>query len=111
MSQEFTRPRGDCATCGREVGLRNDGTTRTHNRGDGIWGHCPGSHGAAYLSETAGVATMTPASAVAALNALAVDDPEAAHGRADEILLAALPPALRDAYASLEQRAPWWGAA
>lgn len=54
---------------------------------------------------------MTVDEAVAAIDALSGDDAEADHGRADDVLLAIAPPAVRDAYDRLTERAPWWAAA
>lgn len=50
------------------------------------------------------------AEAVAALDELAGTDPEADHGKADEILLHAVPEEIRAAYARLVERARWWAA-
>lgn len=36
-------------------------------------------------------------------------DPEGAHAEADDILLAVVDPAVRDAYERLVKRAGWWG--
>ena len=50
--------------------------------------------------------------AVAALDAIdGTRDPEKDHGRADEILLAVAPEAVREAYRRLVERARWWAAA
>lgn len=49
--------------------------------------------------------------AVMKLDALSVDDPESAHAAADEILLAASAPDVREAYARLVERSPWWATA
>ena len=54
---------------------------------------------------------MTPAEAVAALDAIDASDPESAHGRADEILLALLPLDVMAAYLRVTVRAPWWATA
>lgn len=54
---------------------------------------------------------MTPEEAVAALDAMSVADPEAAHGEADEILLKLVPDEVREAYQRLVARAPWWATA
>lgn len=35
-------------------------------------------------------------------------DPEEAHAEADELILAAVDPAIRDAYKRLVNRARWW---
>lgn len=53
----------------------------------------------------------TPDDAVAALDALDVSDPEAAHGAADEILLSVAPDIVRMAYQRLVARCPWWASA
>ena len=54
----------------------------------------------------------TPGEAVAKLDAIDPSgDPEGAHDQADKILLAALPPEVREAYERLVSRAPWWAAA
>lgn len=55
--------------------------------------------------------TLTPEEAVRRLDALTGDDPEVDHGKADEILLAALPPEVRQAHAKLIERAVWWASA
>ena len=49
--------------------------------------------------------------AVAALDAINSGDPEAAHGEADAILLAAVPPEVAEAYRRLVDRCDWWAAA
>jgi hypothetical protein len=55
--------------------------------------------------------TLTPGEAVFCLDTISADDPEAAHGRADDILLAAVPVEVREAYKRVVDRCPWWGAA
>lgn len=52
-----------------------------------------------------------PAYYAAALRNLSTDSPREAHERADEILLAALPDDVREAYEDLVARAPWWACA
>lgn len=51
---------------------------------------------------------LTPAEAVRALNALRTGDPEAAHGRADDILLAVVPARVQRAYEAVQARTKWW---
>lgn len=47
--------------------------------------------------------------AVSALNALTSEDSEAAHAKADEILLAMVPPVVRAAYENLrDKRCRYW---
>lgn len=60
------------------------------------------------------MAKMEPREAVRALEALAKvapGDPEAAHARADEILLSVVPVSVRNAYRDLERACPWWASA
>lgn len=45
------------------------------------------------------------------LDALDADDPEAAHGKADELLLSLVPAEVADAYRRVVKRADWWAAA
>lgn len=45
------------------------------------------------------------------LDALDVDDPEAAHSKADELLLSLVPAEVADAYRRVVKRADWWAAA
>jgi hypothetical protein len=47
----------------------------------------------------------------AALDAISGDDPEAAHALADEVLLAAVPREVAEAYERLQGRAAWWATA
>jgi hypothetical protein len=55
---------------------------------------------------------MTAAEAVVALDALdGKTDPESDHGKADEILLAAVPRSVRIAYEGLRKRSAWWATA
>ena len=55
---------------------------------------------------------LTTGEAVAELDSIDPDgDPEAAHGRADDVLLAAVEPDVRDAYARLTGRSRWWASA
>ena len=54
---------------------------------------------------------ITAAQAVERLNAIDVSDPEKAHGEADDILLAVVPPSVKDAYLALVNRSPWWAGA
>jgi hypothetical protein len=50
--------------------------------------------------------------AVEALNALTgQDDPESDHSKADTILLATVPHAVREAYLELVKRSKWWASA
>ena len=52
---------------------------------------------------------MTAKEAIAALDALKGDDPEGDHCEADEILLAVVPPTVKQAYERAEFRAGgWW---
>lgn len=54
---------------------------------------------------------MNAARAVARLDEIARDlahDPEAARARADDVLLAAVPPAVRAAYERVQAACPWW---
>lgn len=51
------------------------------------------------------------AQAVATLDSLDESDPEVAHGRADDVLLASVDPRVRDAYLRLVDRCSWWAAA
>ena len=58
-------------------------------------------------------AVLSPGEAVVALvslGALASTDPEAAHSKADEILLSAAPPEVGLAYRRLVEDARWWAA-
>ena len=48
---------------------------------------------------------------VNAIDSIDVADPEQAHSEAEDILLSCVPPPVREAYARLVQRAPWWGSA
>lgn len=57
------------------------------------------------------VRRMTPQDAVAALDAVPVGDPDAAHGEADRILLESVHPDVAAAYARLVERSPWWATA
>src|SRR5690554_1180466 len=52
-----------------------------------------------------------PRNVVDQLDALDVDDPEAAHGEADELLLSLVPAEVADAYRRVVKRADWWAAA
>lgn len=54
---------------------------------------------------------MDAQAAVMALDAIDADDPEGAHGCADEILLALVEPEVRDAYRRLVERSAWWATA
>jgi hypothetical protein len=45
------------------------------------------------------------------LDAISGDDPEAAHGKADAILLEAVPEDVRRAYERLTERCGWWASA
>jgi len=45
---------------------------------------------------------------VAALDAISSDDPEAAHGDADDILLQCVPPEVRDAWLRLNEGTVFW---
>lgn len=57
---------------------------------------------------------MRPHLAVLKLDEIARDlahDPEAAHARADAVLLAAVPPAVREAYERVQVACPWWASA
>lgn len=58
------------------------------------------------VSEAADVADT-----VAALDAIGGGDPESAHGRADDVILAAVPREVRDAYQRVIDRQDWWAAA
>ncbi len=49
--------------------------------------------------------------AVARLDALSGDDPEHAHGVADDVLLACVPTEVREAYERVVARCGWWAAA
>lgn len=52
---------------------------------------------------------MTPEEAIQKLDAIPGDCPEEGHYRADEILLALVPPDVRDAYNRVADRAgAWW---
>ena len=46
--------------------------------------------------------------AVADLDAIDGTDPESAHAKADDILLALVPPDVREAYHELWDRCDWW---
>lgn len=54
---------------------------------------------------------MTFSEAVAALDAIDASDPETAHIKADEILLALLPNRVTRAYDELVGRCDWWACA
>lgn len=55
---------------------------------------------------------MTPAEIAAKLDAIdGRIDPEADHDTADQLLLAAAPPEVADAYRRLVERADWWASA
>lgn len=49
--------------------------------------------------------------AVDAIDALSGEDPEAAHGMADAVLLENVDPRIADAYRRLVKRASWWATA
>lgn len=49
-----------------------------------------------------------PQFAADAIDDLDASDPEAAHGNADEILLANIDPLIADAYRRLIARCAWW---
>lgn len=49
-------------------------------------------------------------SVVEDFDAIDAGDPEAAHSRADDLLLSSVAPAIKDAHARLIRRARWWGA-
>lgn len=49
--------------------------------------------------------------AVRRLDAIAGGDPEVAHGEADRVLLEFAPPTVREAYARVQARCPWWAGA
>lgn len=49
--------------------------------------------------------------AIEALDAIEAGDEERMHGRADDILLAAVDPAVRAAYQRVQDRADWWASA
>ena len=51
---------------------------------------------------------MSPEEAITALDALAGDDPEGAHYRADEIVRSLLPPEVDAAYERVIDRCDWW---
>ena len=51
------------------------------------------------------------ADAVAALDVLSGDDPEDAHSKADDILLALVPDEISAAYRRLQSRCGWWATA
>ena len=53
-------------------------------------------------------AQMSSEGAVKALRSLDAKDPEAAHGRADTILLLSVPPSVRQAYLDLAAKCEWW---
>jgi len=48
---------------------------------------------------------------IAALDAIDNADPEAAHGKADDLLRDAAPEEVRQAYDRLVRRCAWWAAA
>lgn len=48
---------------------------------------------------------------IEALNAIKSDDPEAAHAKADELILAYVPEEVRAAYICVAERCAWWAAA
>jgi len=54
---------------------------------------------------------MITADAVAALDVLSGDDPEDAHSKADDILLALVPDEISAAYRRLQSRCGWWATA
>lgn len=54
---------------------------------------------------------MSVADAVKALDAISGDDPERAHSEADEILQAAVYPAVSMAYDRVASRCRWWATA
>lgn len=54
---------------------------------------------------------ITPSEAASRIDALDADDPEAAHGMADDIVLAAAPPEVAAAYWRLVHRSRWWASA
>ena len=51
---------------------------------------------------------LTSFQAIQALDEMVVTDPERAHGDADDILLATVPKAVREAYERVVARARWW---
>lgn len=51
------------------------------------------------------------AALVAQFDAISGDDPEAAHGRADDLLLTAVPDEVRTAYTRVADRCSWWAVA
>ena len=54
--------------------------------------------------------TLTTEQAVEALDAITAGDPEASHGRADDVLLLCVPAEVREAYDRLVERegGRWW---
>jgi hypothetical protein len=54
---------------------------------------------------------LTSAAAVEQLDAIPGDDPERAHGLADDVLLACVPAEVREAYERVAARCGWWAAA
>lgn len=53
----------------------------------------------------------TTAEIIEALDAITGDDPEHAHGQADDLLLEAVPAEVRDAYKRVAGRCEWWAGA
>jgi hypothetical protein len=45
------------------------------------------------------------------LDAISGDDPESAHGQADDVLLECVPAEVREAYERVAARCSWWAAA
>jgi len=52
-----------------------------------------------------------PRFVAAQIDALDHTDPEAAHNRADDVLLANVDPLIADAYKRLVERCEWWASA
>lgn len=53
---------------------------------------------------------MTDEEAIRALDNITLDDPEVAHGQADDILLQTLDFRVKDAYERVVDRQRWWAA-
>ena len=64
---------------------------------------CPGYVWSSACQDQVGTAKL-----VRELDAMTGEDPEAEHGRADEILLAAAPADVAGAYRRAAERSPWW---
>lgn len=64
-----------------------------------------------YVEGSWGDFSLAENDAVDALDAIGGGEPDADHGTADDILLAAASPRVRAAYQRLQDRAEWWATA